>query len=561
MSDKLDNIYKNRLTSIEAQITLAMFFIAALVSLVIFIYIPKQLDIMASDIIYKEVSSLSKTVSSLMGPSVEHKDKPAIERDVKVLGRNWNISYAVVLDIEGNLLYSYNIEQAIRLNYAQSENTGPNEQIRPIYSFNAPILADNHHVGILYLGISTNQILGQLNQFRDNAAGLGIIFILLTILSTIVIRNIIGTPIRKLRETIEKITDGDISRRCEFARNGDFGKLSDSFNRMMNSWQIAQQQWGILNKDLEQRVDERTQELKDEINERKKAEEDLRLLMAKLERSNRELEDFAFVASHDLQEPLRKVQAFGDRLKAACGDELSDQARNYLERMQAAAGRMQILIKDLLTFSRVASKAQPFVQVDMNQIADEVLSDLEVTIENLSAKVEVGHLGQIEADPLQMRQLIQNLVGNALKFHKKDQTPVIRIYSDISESRPVGTNLEQEALHFIIEDNGIGFEQKYAERIFTVFQRLHGRSEYDGTGLGLAVCRKIVERHGGIIEALGEPDKGAKFFVTLPATQKPKEEIESVAAGEKPVKEIKPDNKDRIRKMEGMETSFMVPCP
>jgi PAS domain S-box-containing protein len=232
-----------------------------------------------------------------------------------------------------------------------------------------------------------------------------------------------------------------------------------------------------------------------------------------LSRSNEELQEFAFVASHDLQEPLRKIKTFGDRLKASCGDVLSQQGRDYLERMQNAARRMQTLIEDLLTLSRVTTRAQPFVAVDLLQVTQEVLSDLEITIQQTGATIETGELPVIDADPLQMRQLLQNLIGNALKFHQKEIQPIVKIYSQLLYDPE---HVSGEQCQIIVEDNGIGFNEKYLDRIFNVFQRLHGRSEYDGTGIGLAICRKIVERHQGSITARSEPGQGAKFIVTLP---------------------------------------------
>jgi PAS domain S-box-containing protein len=252
-----------------------------------------------------------------------------------------------------------------------------------------------------------------------------------------------------------------------------------------------------------------------DITELKRAEEQLQHYAARLERSNHELEEFAYVASHDLQEPLRKIQAFGDRLKSRHGDTLGDQGYDYLERMQNAAIRMQNLINDLLTYSRITTKAQPFVPVDLTQVAHEVMSDLEVRIQEVGAHVDVQNLPRIQADPTQMRQLLQNLVANALKFHHPHQPPVIKLYAD--QATPNGV------CHIFVEDNGIGFDEKYLDRIFMVFQRLHGRGEYEGSGVGLATCRKIVERHEGNITARSAPGQGATFIITLPVRQPQRE--------------------------------------
>jgi PAS domain S-box-containing protein len=236
----------------------------------------------------------------------------------------------------------------------------------------------------------------------------------------------------------------------------------------------------------------------------------------RLARSNRELQDFASVASHDLQEPLRKVRAFGDRLADMLADSLSPKASDYLGRMQNAAVRMQVLIDDLLTFARVTSRAKPFEPVNLDEIVSGVLSDLEVRISELDARVNVEELPRIDADPSQMRQLMQNLIANALKFHRPGVPPEVSVSWRSGEDDP---DIPVGNCRIQISDNGIGFEPEYAERIFAIFQRLHGRSEYEGTGVGLSVCRKIVERHGGEISAEGRPGEGAVFTIVMPLKQ------------------------------------------
>jgi PAS domain S-box-containing protein len=250
-----------------------------------------------------------------------------------------------------------------------------------------------------------------------------------------------------------------------------------------------------------------------DVTDRRKVEQSLARKAEELTRSNAELEEFAFVASHDLQEPLRKIQAFGDRLKSTCVN-LPPQAIDYLERMQSASARMRNLIDDLLAFSRATRDSQPFAKLDLTQLTREVLGDLEMRIEKTGAQIDLRDLPSIEADAMQMRQLMLNLIGNALKFQPAGTIPRITISAEIR------TSAGHEPLAEIrVIDNGIGFDQKYAEKIFAVFQRLHGKTEFEGTGVGLAVCRRITDRHHGTIAAQSVAGKGATFVVTLPLKQ------------------------------------------
>jgi signal transduction histidine kinase/DNA-binding LacI/PurR family transcriptional regulator len=229
----------------------------------------------------------------------------------------------------------------------------------------------------------------------------------------------------------------------------------------------------------------------------------------RLEQSNRALQEFAYVASHDLQEPLRKITAFGERLGDRSRSALDEQGKDYLQRMQNAAVRMQKLIDSLLSYSRVETTAKPFVSVDVNQVVKGVLSDLEVSIEKSRAQVTVGDLPAMNADPTQLRQLFQNLIGNALKFQRPGAQPVVRV-----SAAPAAPGAGPV---FVVEDNGIGIEPRFHEKIFGVFQRLHSRDEYEGSGIGLAVCKKIVERHGGVISVESAAGAGTKFIIRFGA--------------------------------------------
>ena len=248
----------------------------------------------------------------------------------------------------------------------------------------------------------------------------------------------------------------------------------------------------------------------EDITERRYTEWRLAAQHTELMRSNAALDEFASVASHDLQEPLRKILTFGERLIASAAPTLEGDSRKYLERMLGAADRMRTLVDDLLLYSQISTRGTSFVPTDLGWIAREVISDLETAIADEGATVEVGELPVLEADPLQMRQLLQNLLGNALKYRRKEEPPVVHLN---------GARYDNRYWTITVRDNGIGFNDQYAEKIFKMFERLHGRMEYSGSGIGLAICRKIVERHGGTIGAKSTPGQGATFTVTLPAAQ------------------------------------------
>jgi PAS domain S-box-containing protein len=263
----------------------------------------------------------------------------------------------------------------------------------------------------------------------------------------------------------------------------------------------------VFTNKLELQVKERTAELQ-KVNEA-------------LEKSNIELEQFAYVASHDLQEPLRKIRFFTERLENSMLN-AGESANEYYLKIQKASDRMNTLIKDLLDFSRLSKKNELFVKIDLNEVISNVLQDLELLIQQKEAIVEITHLPVIEAIPLQMQQLFYNLLSNALKFSKPNVLPVIKISADVlSQQQKTQHNLNDNSLYYVVKiiDNGIGFDQEYAEQIFVIFQRLNDLYTYGGTGIGLALCRKIALNHHGKIFATGEEGEGAAFYIIIPQEQ------------------------------------------
>jgi len=247
-----------------------------------------------------------------------------------------------------------------------------------------------------------------------------------------------------------------------------------------------------------------------DISIRKEAERKLDEAVEALERSNADLQQFAFVASHDLKEPLRKIQTFADRILDGEASRLSDKGRDYFTRMQAAAARMETLIDDLLTYATTTDNNHPRTEIDLNRVLDDVRNDLHNLIESTRATVVSHILPRMHGVPVQLRQLFQNLIANAIKFRKPDTPPRVEI-----ECRMLETNGVADRFELTFRDNGIGFDEAHSERIFQLFQRLHGRERYGGSGIGLAVCKRVAENHGGSITANGRPGIGASFKVIL----------------------------------------------
>jgi signal transduction histidine kinase len=253
--------------------------------------------------------------------------------------------------------------------------------------------------------------------------------------------------------------------------------------------------------------------LAQEVEERKLKEEKIRLLNEQLLENNiqlkstiEELDRFAYVASHDLQEPLRKILVFSDKLQTKYKDSLDTEVMQSLEKIAKASSRMQSLINDLLKFSRQTTVNEDFVAITLNHLVQDVIADLEVDIEKSEAQIQLEGLPQIWGIPSQIRQLFQNLLSNAIKFRKKDEIPVIRIYGESWN----GLN------RVIIQDNGIGFDSKYSEEIFMVFKRLHSYHEFEGSGVGLSICKKIIDKHNGSIKAESIIGDGSKFIIEFP---------------------------------------------
>lgn len=462
----------------------------------------------------EETSSRCKVLASMNTATLKFDDQKTARETTVNLGEDTHVLAAVVYDSRGVPFATY-----ARKDRRQFTPPTPRQD----YSITSehidvfqPIMLDQERIGTALVRTDVEPLNEAISKYLSIGTGVLLFSGLTAFLISMQLQKVISRPLLDLSRMAQQVSaTKDYSLRASKQSEDEIGQLIDAFNEMLRQLQTRDAELNKARDTLEIRVQERTRELELEIAERARVEDSLRAFTRKLEVSNRELQDFAYVASHDLQEPLRKVQAFADRLKLKYGQPLGAEGTDLLSRMQNAGSRMQALINDLLAFSRVTTKANPFQEVDLTQVVREVVSDLEVRVQQTKGKVECGPLPTVQADAMQMRQLFQNLIGNALKFHTENQPPLVRVTGQV-----IAVQGQPPLCELQVADNGIGFDEKYLDRIFTVFQRLHGRGVYEGTGIGLAICRKIVDRHGGMITAKSKPGAGATFIVRLPVQQK-----------------------------------------
>jgi signal transduction histidine kinase len=475
-------------------------------------------------ILANEMTSLAGIIGTNSTAALAFNDPGAAENTLAILKTEPRILSAAIYQRNGQLFAAYRRPDR-RDSPLPAVSQGESYRLEKDHMVvSRDVQHDGRPIGLVCLQSDLQDLRARLQRYLLIIVAVFLVSIAVALWISSRLQRMISDPLLHLAGVARTVTTGkDYGLRAAPPNTRDeLRTLVEGFNEMLDQIQRRDAELRKAHDELERRVEERTADLEQEIAVRKKAEAGLKAFADKLERSNRELQDFAHVASHDLQEPLRKVQAFGDRLQTKYADALTAEGCDYLSRMQNAAVRMQDLINGLLAFSRVTTKAQPFARVDLAAVAREVLADLEIRIEQTGGRVECRDLPAIEADPLQMRQLMQNLIGNALKFHRPDAAPVVRVSGSRADDRPGPDTSPAPPDGFcriVVEDNGVGFDPRYRDRLFNVFQRLHTRAEFEGTGIGLAVCRKIVERHGGSIEADSTPGEGARFTVRLPVRQ------------------------------------------
>ncbi len=447
---------------------------------------------------------LAGTVGANSRSAIYFEDKDAASKILSSLSENPQIKNGVLYDSQGNEFVAYDSEVSEKKSFQITE-----ESFRRIdketVELKKSIFLKDKKIGEIYLTADLKEYNAVLIKYVG-IVGLILFFtFVVALLIAFKLQRIISQPISHLSKTTKDISkNNDYSVKVTHPYQDEIGELFNSFNEMISKIGEREKELDATNKSL----------LK-EVEQRRTAEKILKVYSKELENSNQELQDFTSVASHDLQEPLRKIISFGDRLASQLPDS-NDKAKQYVEPMQRSAQRMKQFIDDLLDYSRVGAKAKPFGKVDLNKVIYEVLENLEIQISESNAQIDFENLPSIEVDETQIYQLFQNLIGNAIKFKKKDSPSIIKIEA---QSNVKGF------WEITVQDNGIGFNEKYLDRIFKPFERLHGKNEYPGSGMGLTICNKIVNRHGGTLKASSSPENGTTFKIVLPEVQKVRKNI------------------------------------
>ena len=420
---------------------------------------------------------------------------------------------AELIGLDGSIIYAtgtpeYEVDseliekayQGFTVTYTYNRHDGA-----PVLISLYPVIVKDTIVGLIHLELSFEKSNDRIRRYTLfvlflNASGLLVAFPIVRFLS----RRIVINRLEALTDMSSEIGKGNLQRRLDIRSNDELGILASAFNDMAGELGERKRQLD----EEKNKVLDKVEELEEQITRRETAEEALKRTVTDLRRSNAELEQFAYVASHDLQEPLRMVSSYMQLLSRRYAGKLDSDADDFIGFAVDGARRMQVLIQDLLVYSRVGTRGKPFEPTNCEDVLEQVLSNMEVAINESGAVVTHDPLPTVAADASQLAQIFQNLIGNAIKFQGEENPRV-----HVSAERKAGEWL------FSVADNGIGIDPEFFERIFVIFQRLHGRGEYSGTGIGLAISRKIVERHGGRMWVESESGTGSTFYFTIPAKQ------------------------------------------
>ncbi len=480
---------KLRLKTIRQKIILSIFVVIALCILFSAFIVSQVVKDQMGEKYEVDKVAATESLSYSLAPVLDLYDYKQAERIITSSLTYQNIAYITVFNKGGILVVS-----------ATEQNVSSEDLDVEKYE----ITSNDKVIGSIEVGFSREYIN---EQIQTTTAALisglaGFLILVGLVLFTSINRSVIS-PLGAFTKTVREVDYENLSLRVNIRSEDELGTLAGSFNRMAEDLGKSHsalkkahnelQQWS---EELERRVQERTVQLEQRSQE--------------LDRSNKELEQFAYVTSHDLREPLRMMTSFAQSLEKRYKDKLDKTADDYIQFIVDGAARMQRLIDDILIYSRVSTRTLPFEPVEMEEILRNALVNLRAATEEAKAKIAHDPLPVIYADPSQMGQVMQNLIGNAIKFHREEESPVVHISAKQEGKESV----------FSVKDNGIGIDPELFGRLFNLFQRLHPQDKYPGTGVGLAVTKKIVQRHGGRIWAESQPGKGSTFYFNIPLETK-----------------------------------------
>jgi signal transduction histidine kinase len=453
----------------------------------------------------QHLASLADVVGNNSAAAILFNDENTAVETLRALKATPNIMMAQIYRKDGRVLASYLRAGETMATLSPTQSTFSQETIAADHvDIFRPIFLGTERVGGIGLRSDLTDVKARLGVYTRTWLAVLFVSLLGALGIAALLQRVVSFPILNLARVARRISnEHDYSQRAVKETGDEIGALVDGFNEMLSQIEARDGALTQAQGELEKRV----RDLQQEVAERQRAEKALAEKAVELERSNAELQQFAYVASHDLQEPLRMVSIYTQLLAKRYGPKLDGSALEFIDFAVAGVKRMRLLIRDLLEYSRVGTRGQFLAMTDCNAVLDLTLNNLDAVIEESRARITRGPLPAIMADDVQLGQLFQNLISNAIKY-RDSKPPEIH----------VGCKQEESHWLFWVRDNGIGIDPQYGERIFIIFQRLHGKGEYPGSGIGLAICKKIVERHGGKIWVESEPGKGSTFYFTLPAT-------------------------------------------
>lgn len=475
--------------SIRSKLIASMFAVVFAISAFVLLYYPTQQKKQYENFFEEEIASATETVALAVGIGLSSENYESMHTVFAWAKKDPSLNFIVISDTSGEVVAAY--PDTIATGLPVVAKTGLTKT-HTAFVYCSEIRVTRGVFGYVVVSKSLGRLRHIIATSRLRTILISAVMMLLGCILVYLIATMITGPIKKLTEATREIAAGNYEATVNVKTRDETGELASTFNKMVSK----------ISAYLKQIT--------------RHAEE--------LERKNRELEEFSYVASHDLQEPLRKVASFGSFLLEDYADRLDAAGIQYIQRMQDAAARMKQLIQDLLQISRVATRGQALAPVDAQSAVVEATDALQVSIEEAGAEIKISELPRVLADRTQLTQLFQNLIGNAVKFRRQDVPPVITVGAARNglpgPSGPSGPVLgpvlgEGAWVTISVSDNGIGIEERFKEKVFEIFQRLHSRDIYPGTGIGLALCKKIVERHGGKIWCESEYAKGSTFYFTL----------------------------------------------